>query len=62
MHIRVVGDWTTAFTKTLGCNFDQKSEKGGAEGAVVVTPPLNKTLPRVMVDGWVPASGKRGKG
>jgi NADPH oxidase 2 len=41
----------------LGCDFDKKSgkgEKGGAGGRVVgtdVNPPLNRILPRIMVDG-----------
>jgi len=60
VHIRVVGDFTRDFAKSLGCNFDTKSgersERGekGAGGKVVGTsenPPLNRILPRVMVDG-----------
>jgi len=59
VHIRVAGDFTTAFAKALGCDFPQKGDKGGkgeapAGGKVVgtnINPPLNRTLPRVMVDG-----------
>ncbi|KAG5641082.1 hypothetical protein DXG03_006054 [Asterophora parasitica] len=59
VHIRVVGDFTKALAKAVGCDFDskdKKSEKGDAPagGKVVGTvanPPINRTLPRVMVDG-----------
>lgn len=56
VHIRVVGDFTGALAKAVGCDFDSKGEKdkGNAGGRVVGTdtnPPLNRTLPRVMVDG-----------
>ncbi|KJA25251.1 hypothetical protein HYPSUDRAFT_53163 [Hypholoma sublateritium FD-334 SS-4] len=61
VHIRVAGDFTTAFAKSLGCEFPQKGERGDkskgeapAGGKVVGTranPPMNRTLPRVMVDG-----------
>jgi NADPH oxidase 2 len=49
VHIRVVGDFTSAFATTLGCNFD-KGEKKGDESKVVGTssnPSLNRILPRV---------------
>lgn len=51
-----MGDFTTALAKALGCDFDSKKEKEvNAAGGVVVgtntNPPLNRTLPRVMVDG-----------
>lgn len=51
VHIRVVGDFTSALAKSLGCDFDSKdaSEKGGV--GKIVTPPVNRVLPRVMVDG-----------
>ncbi|KAH8109128.1 NADPH oxidase isoform 2 [Phellopilus nigrolimitatus] len=53
VHIRVVGDFTGAFAKALGCDFDSKdakeTEKSGA--GKVVPPPVNRVLPRVMVDG-----------
>lgn len=57
VHIRVAGDFTRDFAKALGCDFDKKSDKGGEKdpgGKVVGTstnPPLNRVLPRVMVDG-----------
>ncbi|KAG8982476.1 hypothetical protein FRB93_008023 [Tulasnella sp. JGI-2019a] len=58
VHIRVVGDFTAALAKALGCNFDEKPKKGekGADGGpkiidTAANPPLNKVLPRVMVDG-----------
>ncbi|KAF8323105.1 NADPH oxidase [Clavulina sp. PMI_390] len=55
VHIRVQGDFTTAFAKALGCDFSKK-ERGGekdkkGDQSMVVPPPLNRTLPRVMVDG-----------
>ncbi|KDR77165.1 hypothetical protein GALMADRAFT_139180 [Galerina marginata CBS 339.88] len=61
IHVRVAGDFTMAFAKSLGCEFPQKGEKAISEkgdtpagGKVIgtnVNPPLNRTLPRVMVDG-----------
>ncbi|KAF8452547.1 NADPH oxidase B [Boletus edulis BED1] len=56
VHIRVVGDFTTALAKSLGCDFDSKkgNEVNAGSGMVVGTntnPPLKRTLPRVMVDG-----------
>jgi len=56
VHIRVAGDFTSEFAKALGCDFDSKPEKGGEKsgGKVVGTdanPPVNRVLPRVMVDG-----------
>lgn len=61
IHIRVVGDFTREFAKSLGCDFDkksggkgEKSEKGAAGGRVVgtdVSPSVNRILPRIMVDG-----------
>ncbi|KAI9437961.1 NADPH oxidase [Lactarius indigo] len=56
VHIRVVGDFTRDFAKALGCDFDKKSDKGEKDpgGKVIGTsanPPLNRVLPRVMVDG-----------
>ncbi|KAG6898083.1 hypothetical protein C0992_006003 [Termitomyces sp. T32_za158] len=54
VHIRVVGDFTRALAKALGCNFESR-DKGDAAGSKVVgtvaNPPLNRTLPRVMIDG-----------
>ncbi|TBU41089.1 NADPH oxidase [Dichomitus squalens] len=56
VHIRVAGDFTTAFAKAVGCDFgrNEKGEKSDAGGKVVGTstnPPINRVLPRVMVDG-----------
>jgi len=53
VHIRVVGDFTSALAKAVGCDFDSKDTKD-AGGKVVGTdtnPPINRVLPRVMVDG-----------
>jgi len=53
VHIRVVGDFTDALAKAVGCDFDSKDSKD-AGGKVVGTdtnPPINRVLPRVMVDG-----------
>lgn len=52
VHIRVCGDFTTALAQALGCDFDKKS--GGKDAKAVgtlVAPPVNRSLPRVMVDG-----------
>lgn len=49
VHIRVAGDFTTAFAKALGCDFDKK--KAIEAGSTTVSPPLNRSLPRVMIDG-----------
>jgi len=56
VHIRVVGDFTQALAKAVGCDFDSKSEKaapqvGGKVVGTVSSPPVNRVLPRVMVDG-----------
>ena len=56
VHIRVVGDFTTALAKALGCDFDSKKETelsvtGGKVVGTNTSPPLNRTLPRLMVDG-----------
>lgn len=61
IHIRVVGDFTNAFAKALGCDFEKKAdkgekgEKGGFEEPKVVAtqfnPTINRVLPRVMIDG-----------
>ncbi|KAJ4001461.1 NADPH oxidase [Lentinula boryana] len=53
VHIRIVGDFTTALSKAVGCEFKSK-DKTQAGGKVIGTdtnPPLNVTLPRIMVDG-----------
>ncbi|KAF8625070.1 hypothetical protein AX15_005552 [Amanita polypyramis BW_CC] len=63
VHIRVVGDFTSALAKAVGCDFESKGKdkgdkkgdsKGDAGGGRVVgqaNDPLNRTLPRIMVDG-----------
>jgi len=56
VHIRVIGDFTTALAKAVGCDFDAKEDKGDipAGGKVVgtnINHPRVSTLPRVMVDG-----------
>jgi len=56
VHIRVVGDFTEALAKALGCDFNKEKKRGEkdgkkGDGGVVVPLPLNRTLPRVMVDG-----------
>ena len=61
-HIRVEGDWTTAFARALGCDFQKKGDDKGkskdnandvgkSKEAVTVETPLNRYLPRVMIDG-----------
>lgn len=54
VHIRCVGDFTKAFAKALGCNFEKRGEKG----AVIKANPdeesvetMRKVLPRVYIDG-----------
>ena len=56
VHIRVVGDFTRELAKALGCDFDKKSDgsekdPGGKVVGTSTNPPLNRVLPRVMVDG-----------
>jgi len=52
VHIRIVGDFTGALAKACGCDFESKDKVEKVEGGgTPVTPPLNKILPRVMVDG-----------
>ncbi|ORY80750.1 ferric reductase NAD binding domain-domain-containing protein [Leucosporidium creatinivorum] len=50
VHIRCVGDFTKSFATILGCKLSDEGEKE-AHGAEVVPPPMNRILPRVMVDG-----------
>ena len=55
VHIRVVGDFTSALAKAVGCDFETKKgdEKdiGGKVVGTAANPPINRVLPRVMVDG-----------
>jgi len=52
VHIRVVGDFTGALAKALGCDFDSKPAKdGGKVVGTAANPPINRVLPRVMIDG-----------
>lgn len=62
VHIRVVGDFTKALSKKLGCNFDEELRirkenkdriKSQYDGIDISTnnPALQKILPRIMVDG-----------
>lgn len=53
VHIRVAGDWTTAFSKALGCDFDKKKDgaKSPASSSTALAPAMNRSMPRVMVDG-----------
>ncbi|GES79470.1 NADPH oxidase [Rhizophagus clarus] len=62
VHIRVVGDFTEALAKKLGCNFEEEAKlrkknkdriKSQYDGIDISSdnPELQKVLPRVMVDG-----------
>ena len=55
VHIRVVGDFTTALAKALGCDFPDNGKIDAPVGGKIVgtniNPPLSRTLPRVMIDG-----------
>jgi len=56
VHIRVVGDFTMGLAKSVGCDFEAKSSgKGQDDVSRVVgsatSSAMNRTLPRVMVDG-----------
>lgn len=56
VHISVKGDFTRALAQSCGCDFSKgKGDKKAAAGGKVIgtntNPPLNLTLPRVMVDG-----------
>lgn len=58
MHIRVVGDFTRALAKAVGCDFESKGagEVNGKDDVskvvgIVTNPAIGRTLPRVMVDG-----------
>ncbi|KAJ7653160.1 NADPH oxidase [Mycena polygramma] len=57
VHIRVVGDFTQALSRAVGCDFESARTKGATpvtEGKVVNTatnPSINRVLPRIMIDG-----------
>ncbi|KAF8233518.1 hypothetical protein L208DRAFT_1266507 [Tricholoma matsutake] len=58
VHIRVVGDFTRALAKAVGCDFESKGagEVNGKDDVskvvgIVTNPAIGRTLPRVMVDG-----------
>ncbi|KAJ7143696.1 NADPH oxidase [Mycena epipterygia] len=57
VHIRVVGDFTQALSRAVGCDFESARAKGAAppkEGKVVnaiTNPSINRVLPRIMIDG-----------
>jgi len=56
IHVRVVGDFTRTLANAVGCDFDSKGkgDKGDDAGGRVIGKsdnPLNRTLPRIMVDG-----------
>jgi len=57
VHIRIVGDFTKALAKAVGCDFDTKSPREATGNdvskvvGIVTNPAINRTLPRVMVDG-----------
>ena len=49
-----MGDFTGALAKACGCDFDKKGAEKDGGGKVIGTsanPPLNRVLPRIMVDG-----------
>ncbi|KAJ6551760.1 NADPH oxidase isoform 2 [Mycena capillaripes] len=57
VHIRIVGDFTQALARSVGCDFASARPKGAApaaEGKVVNStsnPAINRVLPRIMIDG-----------
>ncbi|KAK7062812.1 hypothetical protein VNI00_000305 [Paramarasmius palmivorus] len=54
VHVRVVGDFTRALAKSVGCDFEGPENEIPAGGYVVGSgdkPILNRVLPRVMIDG-----------
>lgn len=61
IHVRMVGDYTRALAKALGCDWDSKdkgssnvvgvSSGGGDDDRADVDPALRRVLPRVYVDG-----------
>lgn len=55
IHVRVVGDFTRALSKALGCEWEKKDKGSNVVGANSdnsdVDPALRRVLPRVYVDG-----------
>ncbi|KAJ7288772.1 NADPH oxidase [Mycena rebaudengoi] len=55
IHVRVVGDFTRALSRAVGCDFESARDKGAPVGGKVVNmaanPTMNRILPRIMVDG-----------
>ena len=51
VHIRIVGDFTGALAKACGCDFGSNDKDLAEKDGGFVVPPINKILPRVMVDG-----------
>ncbi|KAL1602765.1 hypothetical protein SLS60_006186 [Paraconiothyrium brasiliense] len=49
VHVRMVGDFTRALGKALGCNLEKSGAKGEKDGATEVA--LRQILPRVYIDG-----------
>ncbi|KAL5372863.1 hypothetical protein DPSP01_013179 [Paraphaeosphaeria sporulosa] len=49
VHVRMVGDFTKALGKALGCNLEKGGAKGEKDGATEVA--LRQILPRVYIDG-----------
>ncbi|KAJ7769219.1 NADPH oxidase [Mycena maculata] len=57
VHIRVVGDFTRALARSVGCDFESGRSKGAAAATggkvinAVTNPAINRVLPRIMIDG-----------
>ncbi|RDW73693.1 hypothetical protein BP5796_07135 [Coleophoma crateriformis] len=60
IHIRMVGDFTKAVGRTLGCEIDRPKDKGASQvvsvnkngpGSDGVDPAIRRVLPRVYIDG-----------
>jgi len=53
VHIRIVGDFTKALAQAVGCELESKDKGAAPAGGKVIgtNTSINRTLPRVMVDG-----------
>jgi predicted ferric reductase len=51
VHIRMVGNFTKAFGKALGCNTEKKADEKGGKGENSNEVALRQILPRVYIDG-----------